>query len=149
MIFLKAKRVHEHAKLPSYATAGSAGLDLTCPTTICIYPDTRQFIPLGIAVKIPMGYVGILSHRSGHNKNHGLFAYGVIDSDFVGELGLTLFNNGVHSVHFKPGDRIAQLVLLPIPTVVIQVVEELPSTRRGEQGWGHTDKQEVEQHGSA
>ena len=130
---------------PYYATAGAAALDLHA----CIEEDTiipphgRVMIPTGIAAAIPEGYVGIMAVRSSMGAKNGINlanGIGVIDSDFRGQLHVTLYNttDAPYTVH--SGDRIAQLMIVPVAHPTIKVVDELPQTERGEGGFGSTGR---------
>ena len=131
--------------LPYYATAGAAALDLHACTgdDTLIPPNGRTMIPTGLAVAIPEGHVGIMAVRSSMGAKHGVNlanGIGVIDSDYRGELRVTLHNttDTAYSVH--PGDRIAQLMVIPVACPPIEVVDTLPETDRGEGGFGSTGR---------
>ena len=131
--------------LPYYATAGAAALDLHACTDgdVLIAPHERVMIPTGIAAAIPEGYVGIMAVRSSMGAKNGINlanGIGVIDSDFRGQLHVTLYNttDAPYTVH--SGDRIAQLMIVPVAHPTIKVVDELPQTERGEGGFGSTGR---------
>lgn len=131
--------------LPYYATNGAAALDLAaCLDEEIIIPSgERALIPTGLAVAIPEGYVGILAVRSSMGIKNGVTltnGIGVIDSDYRGPLGVGLFNTTREDYTVQPGDRIAQLMVIPVATPAIRVVEELPATVRGEGGIGSTGR---------
>lgn len=128
---------------PLRATEGAAGYDLHAnldgPITLYLNHPTK--VPLGVCVEIPSGFVGILAPRSGlGTKNQiGLAnTIGVIDSDYRGELIATLVNRGGQPYEVNPKDRIVQLLLIPVVTPELTVVEELSETVRGENGHGST-----------
>lgn len=129
--------------LPSYATEGSSGMDLyaAIEDEVLIQPGTWEVIPTGIYVEIPEGYEGQVRPRSGLAKDYGvtvLNSPGTIDSDYRGEIKVILINLGKEPFRVKRGDRIAQLVIVPIVRAVFEEVEELSNTERGEEGFGST-----------
>lgn len=128
---------------PYYATAGAAALDLhACiDAPITILGGAQAVIPTGIAVAIPEHYVGIIAVRSSMGVRNGISLsndIGVIDSDYRGPLGVGLRNNRAEPYTIRPGDRIAQLMVVPVACPEIEIVEELPATERGEGGFGST-----------
>ena len=150
MIELKIKAVSplmgEKFPLPAYATAGAAAMDLCAcmeePVTLA--PGGRQGIPTGIAIALPgPEYVALVCSRSGMGTRHGITlsnSVGVIDSDYRGELTVGLVNHGDVLYTIQPGDRIAQLMVLPILRPTLTVVEELDETERGSGGFGSTGR---------
>jgi dUTP pyrophosphatase len=129
--------------LPSYATEGSAGLDLLAAIDgdIELKPGARAAIPCGIAVAFSDKYEGQVRARSGLALNHGitlLNAPGTIDSDYRGEIKAILVNLGDVPFTVTRGMKIAQLVLARVKRAIVVGVEELPETRRGEGGFGST-----------
>jgi dUTP pyrophosphatase len=129
--------------LPSYATEGSAGLDLLAAieADVVIAPGARAAIPCGIAVAFSDKYEGQVRARSGLALNHGvtlLNAPGTIDSDYRGEIKAIMVNLGEAPFTVTRGMKIAQLVLARVKRAIIVGVEELPETRRGEGGFGST-----------
>lgn len=143
---LQIKRVRDEAVLPQRATEGSAGLDLKACTNVetCIMPGETQLLPTGLAVALPSGSVGLVFGRSGLGIRHGIVpanAVGVIDSDYRGEILVGLTNHSAEPYIVVPGDRIAQLVIVPVLTPIIEEVTELSETIRGEGGFGSTGKE--------
>lgn len=133
--------------LPAYATTGSAGLDLraSLPEAVTIAPGGRRLIPTGISVNMgDPGMVAIVASRSGLSLNHGLRVaqgVGVIDSDYHGEIGVILANDGAGPYTVHPGDRIAQLLFLPVLKVTLEAVDSFgSSSERGSGGFGHTGR---------
>jgi len=141
MIFVKIVPKTPETVIPKKSTDGSAAFDVYSPRDFSIGPRSSAFIPLNFSLEIREGCCGVLSHRSGLNKNRGIQAYGVIDSDYRGEVGITLFNTREFTANFKKGDRIGQIMFLYLPTTVFQVVENLSTTERGEGGHGSTGLQ--------
>ncbi|MCY0889129.1 MAG: dUTP diphosphatase [Alicyclobacillaceae bacterium] len=130
--------------LPNYATSESAGMDLhaCCSSDISFAPGQRQKVPTGLAIEMPnLEMVGLVFARSGLAWRHGLSlpnGVGVIDRDYTGELQVLLQNFGETSVVVKPGDRIAQLVFMPIYRAEWIQATALRVTARGEGGFGST-----------
>jgi len=106
-------------------------------------PGQRALVPTGIALEIPPGYEGQVRPRSGLALRHGIGmvnAPGTIDSDYRGEIGVLLINHGSETVELRRGERIAQLVLARYERAVLEEVEELSATPRGDGGFGHTGR---------
>lgn len=142
-IKIKVKRLRAGAKLPAYMSAHAAGMDLyACPDEeIVVAPGRRAMIPTGIALAIPVGYEGQVRPRSGLALHRGVTlvnAPGTIDADFRGEVGIILINHGEDAFVVSPGDRIAQLIISPVPRATFEQVDELDATDRDEGGFGHT-----------
>ena len=129
--------------LPSYATAGSAGLDLRADAPVTLAPGERALVPTGLALAIPEGFEGQVRPRSGLAIRDGvtcLNSPGTIDSDFRGEICVVLANLGQKPVKLARGDRIAQLVIASVERAELLEAASLPSTGRGEGGFGHTGR---------
>ena len=140
---LKVKRVREGASLPEYATAGSAALDLRyCgDTSITLAVGEIESIPTGIAIEVPDGCAAVVCVRSGLATKRGISlanGIGLIDPDYRGELCVALKNHGSALFTVHPGDRIAQLMIIPIYSAKLVEVAELEKTERGEGGFGST-----------
>jgi dUTP pyrophosphatase len=137
------KRLHPQAAMPSRATPGSAGLDLAArlDSPLVIPARGRAVVGTGLAAEMPQGTVGLVFGRSGLGIKHGITpanAVGVIDSDYRGEIMVGLANPSDESYTVEPGDRIAQLVLVPAVMAEPAEKEELAETGRGEGGFGST-----------
>jgi dUTP pyrophosphatase len=138
----------ELARVPAYATAGAAGMDVCAALEkpLILAPGERAAVPTGIAIALPPGHEGQLRPRSGLARKHGIGmvnAPGTIDEDYRGEVHVLLVNLGREPYRIEPGDRIAQLVVAPITRVRIAVVDAagaLGSTDRGESGFGSTGR---------
>jgi len=143
---LNIKRIEKNGKkppIPTYATNGSAGLDLTAfvEDSVTIIPNELVKIPTGICVEIPAKYVGLCIIRSSLGVKSGISlsnCVGVIDSDYRGEIILGLINNSCEKRTIIPGERIAQLVIVPYLSVEIEEKEVLSETVRGDGGFGST-----------
>ena len=142
---INVKKLREAAKLPFRATEGSAGADiyacLEAPVTV--EPGQRATIPVGIAIEIPRGSGGFVCPRSSVACKFGVSlpnCVGVIDSDYRGELCVPVINHSAEPYTINGGDRIAQLVILPVENAVYEYADDLTDTERGEGGFGSTGK---------
>lgn len=131
----------EGGQVARAATPGAAGLDLYARGPALIGPGMRTLVMCGIKVAIPPGYCGMVCSRSGLALKDGVFvlnAPGIIDSDYRGEVGAILQNASLDWFRVRAGDRIAQLLIVPIAMMEIRIVEGLDSTERGAHGFGST-----------
>jgi dUTP pyrophosphatase len=129
--------------LPSYATSGSAGLDLRADVAVTLRPGERALVPTGLAIAVPPGYEAQVRPRSGLALRHGVTCLntpGTIDSDYRGELCVILVNLGQEEVTLARGERVAQLVVAEVSRAELTEVAELPATGRGPGGFGHTGR---------
>lgn len=127
--------------IPGTAHPGDAGVDLSAREPAKLEAGDRATIPTGIAVAIPYGYAGLVVPRSGLAARHGISvvnAPGLIDSGYRGEIQVALINLGAEPFIIERGDRIAQLVVIPVSEPEFTVVEELPESGRGSGGFGST-----------
>ena len=130
--------------LPGYGTAGAAGLDLRAclDKALVLQPGDSQLVPAGIAIHLgDPGYAAIILPRSGLGHKQGLVLgnlVGLIDADYQGPLMVSAWNRGQNPVSIAPGDRIAQLVFLPVTRALFRHVEAFGHSERGEGGFGHT-----------
>ncbi|MGA8297202.1 MAG: dUTP diphosphatase [Acidimicrobiales bacterium] len=133
------------AELPAYAHPGDAGADLVANSDVVLEPGGgRALVPTGISVAIPEGYAGLVLARSGLAINHGvacLNAPGLIDSGYRGELRVVLVNTDPKSPYvIHRGDRIAQLVIVPVAVARFVECSDLPASTRGDGGFGHSGR---------
>ena len=139
---LEFTRLDPTVSLPQQAHPGDAGLDLRANADAEIGPGERAMIPTGLAVAIPKGHAGLVLPRSGLASFQGLTlanAPGLIDSGYRGEITCSVVNlDRSQPVKIARGDRIAQLVIVALPSVEPEVVDELPPSERGEGGFGST-----------
>ena len=137
-------RIGKEIPLPTYATAGSAGMDLRAcvDASINIAPGETVLIPTGISIYIQdPGLAATILPRSGLGHKHGIVLgnlVGLIDSDYQGPLMVSLWNRGSDAFTIDVGDRIAQLVIVPIVQTEFEIVKEFTASERGEGGFGHT-----------
>ncbi|MBN6525493.1 dUTP diphosphatase [Acinetobacter pittii] len=140
-------RLGKEWPLPSYATAGSAGLDLRAclDEAIDIKPGQTVLVKTGMAIYIhDVNFAGLILPRSGLGHKHGIVLgnlVGLIDSDYQGELMVSVWNRGQTTFRLEPGERLAQYVLVPVVQAEFEQVEEFEETLRGAGGFGHTGKQ--------
>ena len=132
--------------LPQYATAGSAGLDLRAclEKPLELAPGRAELIPTGLAIYLAdPGLAAMILPRSGLGHRHGIVLgnlVGLIDSDYQGELMVSCWNRGQEPFTLKPGERIAQLVVVPVVQVDLQIVPNFEATARGAGGFGHSGR---------
>ena len=132
--------------LPAYGTAGAAGLDLRAciDATLTLQPGQTELIPAGLAIHIgDPGFAAMILPRSGLGHKHGIVLgnlVGLIDSDYQGQIFVSLWNRGQTPFELKPMERIAQLVVVPVVQVALQVVEDFEAIARGAGGFGSTGR---------
>ena len=132
--------------LPQYATAGAAGLDLRAciPQPLTLAPGAAELVPSGIAIHLTdPGLAAVVLPRSGLGHKHGIVLgnlVGLIDSDYQGQIMVSVWNRGKAAFTIQPMERIAQLVVVPVVQVKLNVVEEFAATGRGAGGFGSTGK---------
>ncbi|KAF1712493.1 dUTP diphosphatase [Pseudoxanthomonas kalamensis DSM 18571] len=130
--------------LPAYATEASAGMDLRAAleAELVLAPGDAALVPSGIAIHLgDPGLCAVILPRSGLGHRHGIVlgnGTGLIDADYQGPLLISVWNRGREAFTIQPGDRIAQLVVLPVTRVSLQVVDTFADSARGEGGFGHT-----------
>jgi dUTP pyrophosphatase len=132
--------------LPAYATGGSAGMDLRAclDAPVVLEPGHTQLLPTGLAIHIDdPGLAAVILPRSGLGHKHGIVLgnlVGLIDSDYQGQLMVSMWNRGHTAFTIEPGDRIAQLVVVPVVQVELEVVEDFAASPRGAGGFGHSGR---------
>jgi dUTP pyrophosphatase len=141
---LSMRRLHPEARIPERAHPGDAGLDLCAVEAVDLAPGARATVPTGWAVAIPEGHAGLVVPRSGLARRHGVTvanAPGLIDAGYRGELQVVLVNLGDETHAISPGDRVAQLVVVPVSAMAALEVDDLPASGgRGEGGFGSTGR---------
>ncbi len=146
---LPMQKLDPKAVLPQYATAGAAGMDLCACLDAPMTLKGRggdwncALVPTGLAMAIPEGYVGLIFARSGLASKHGVApanCVGVIDCDYRGEVKVALTNHGGEDYVIQPGERIAQMVIVPFVQPTLTETAALPETDRGAGGFGSTGK---------
>ena len=142
---INIKKLDERAIIPTYGSEFSAGADLYAliDGPLTFKPGETILVHTGIAMEIPVGYAGLIYARSGLASKKGLAPankVGVVDADYRGEVMVALHNHNIVEVSIEPGERIAQLVIAPFLKGIVNPVEELSETVRGEGGVGSTGK---------
>jgi len=137
-------RIGDSIPLPTYTTSGSAGLDMRAciDEVLSVAPGETHLVPTGLAIHIEdPGLAAVLLPRSGLGHKHGLVLgnlTGLIDSDYQGQVFISCWNRGSKTYDIQPGERIAQMVFVPVEQVALKVVDEFSDSERGEGGFGHT-----------
>jgi dUTP pyrophosphatase len=137
-------RIGREFPLPAYATSGSAGLDLRAclEAPLTLSPGRAELIPTGLAIHIDdPGLAAVILPRSGLGHKHGVVLgnlVGLIDSDYQGQLMVSCWNRGGAEFVVQPGERIAQMVIVPVVQVRLEVVDDFAASARGAGGFGHT-----------
>ena len=126
--------------MPRRAHNADAGLDLFSREDAVIFPNSSGEFDTGVHVAIPQGYTGFLKSKSSLNVRYSCQSEGVIDSGYTGSIMVKLFNHGSKAVEIKKGQKISQLVLLPIITPELELVDHLEDTERGNGGFGSSGK---------
>ncbi len=140
-------RVGSDFALPDYATPGSAGIDLRAclDTGLVLNPGDCELVPTGLAIHMgDTNMAAVILPRSGLGHKHGIVLgnlVGLIDSDYQGQLFISVWNRGSDTFTIEPGDRVAQLVFVPVLHPEFVVVDEFAASERGEGGFGHSGKQ--------
>lgn len=139
-------RIGSEFPLPAYATAGSAGLDLRAclERPLVLDPGRAELVPTGLAIHLEdPGLAAMILPRSGLGHRHGIVLgnlVGLIDSDYQGQLMVSCWNRGREPFTVQPGERIAQLVVVPVVQVELQVVTDFEASSRGAGGFGHSGR---------
>ena len=131
-------KLDEFGKMPTRAHEHDAGLDLYAAETAYIAPHTWVTVSTGVHAEIPKGFVGLLTSKSGLMSKHGITCRGTIDAGYTGTIKAVLFNHSDRVFKVEAGQKVTQLVILPIITPELELVEELEKTERGTGGFGST-----------
>lgn len=126
----------EGAKMPTKAHESDAGYDIYAPEPFGVVPKGSWTIDTGVHMLIPEGYVGFIKSKSGLNIKHGLTGEGVVDAGYTGSIQVKLYNDSGAPYIFDEGDKVIQIVILPIPETELVQVDNLPETERGNRGFG-------------
>ena len=132
----------ERAQVPTRSTSGAAAFDLYSTEDVLLIPGTSEVVPTGVAMRIPEGWFGLLTHRSSMAfKGDTIASLGIIDADYRGEVKIKMFNLGAEGIHIKVGDRVGQIAFIEsYQGTQLKVVEQLPDTTRGTLGFGSSGK---------
>jgi len=140
-------RIGQQFPLPTYATPGSAGLDLRAclDSAVVLEPGQTTLLPTGLAIHIAdPSLAAMMLPRSGLGHKHGIVLgnlVGLIDSDYQGQLMVSVWNRGQTTFTIEPGERVAQMILVPVVQAEFNLVEDFDATERGEGGFGHSGRQ--------
>lgn len=126
--------------MPTKAHTADAGFDLYTPYPFKVKAHGSSTVDLGVRFEIPRGYTGFIKSKSGLNIHSDLLTEGVIDSGYTGSVVAKLYNNGDEDYYFRAGDKVTQIVFLPIPEVELHEVNTLDDTERGCNGFGSTGR---------
>lgn len=138
---IKIKKLHPEAKLPTYAHNGDAGMDLFAINDVVTKAGERVLIGTGIAMEIPIGYVGLIWDKSGLSTTHGLKTLGgVVDTGYRGEIKIGIINLSEEDYKISVGHKIAQMLIQKVEQPHIIESNELSCTLRGEEGFGSTGR---------
>ena len=129
-------QLDEGAIMPTRAHEWDAGLDLYARETVFLPMRDSRVFDTGVHVEIPKGYVGMIKSKSGLNVNNNITSEGVIDCGYTGSIRVKLYNNGNQNLHIQKGQKISQLVIMPIITPELLLVDKLEETERGAGGFG-------------
>lgn len=133
-------RLDSYGRMPTKAHDLDAGFDLYSPAMFRINKHMSYAIDTGVHFEIPKGYVGFIKSKSGLNVHNGITCEGVIDSGYTGSVVAKLYNNSDTDYVFYGGQKITQIVFLPIPDVELEEVDEFEETERGDNGFGSSGK---------
>ena len=125
---------------PTRAHTYDAGLDIYAAEDRVLWPNSRDIVETGVHVEIPRGYVGFLTSKSGLMRDYGVTTRGTIDSGYTGTIKVIVFNGGTDPLYISKGQKLSQLVIVPIITPEIEVVDKLQDTDRGSHGFGSTGR---------
>lgn len=142
-IMTKVKKLREDAILPAYAGSGDSGADLFTPEEVTVKAGERILIKTGIAIALPDGYEAQVRSKSGLALKKGLMVLnspGTVDNLYRGDVGVIMYNSSNEDHTFAAGDKIAQLVIVPVEQSNFEIVDELDETDRGGNGFGSTGR---------
>lgn len=128
------------AKMPTRAHEHDVGFDLYSRENVMILERGHHSFDTGVHVAIPVGYAGMIKSKSGLNVNQNITSDGVIDPDYTGSICVKLYNNGDRAVRIREGQKISQLVIVPVITPELELTDSMEATERGNNGFGSTGK---------
>jgi dUTP pyrophosphatase len=141
MVHVKFKKLHDDVQTPSHGRPGDAGLDIYSYEDKTLVPNEQHIFKTGFSLAIPQGYVALIWDRSGMAAKNGVKVMGgVLDYTYRGEVGVVLINLTHKPYDVKTGDRIAQLLIQPIATAEVEIVDDLEDTNRGTGGFGSSGR---------
>lgn len=128
------------AKMPTKAHETDAGFDLYTPYEFTVKAGDSATVLTGVHMVIPRGWCGLLVSKSGLNTNRDIKTTGLVDADYTGEIVVKVQNHGKKDYHFNKKDKVSQIVILPVCDVVLEEVDHLPKTERGDKGFGSSGR---------
>jgi dUTP pyrophosphatase len=141
VVIAKIKKLNKDAKLPNYARAGDAGLDIYSIKDVILKPGERKAVRTGISCEIPCGYAFFVWDKSGLALREGIKTMaGVIDAGYCGEYQIVILNLSLKPYKIKKGEKIAQMILQKLETVEVEEVDELSESERGKGGFGSSGR---------
>lgn len=133
-------KLDKGAYMPERAHSTDAGADLRAPHDAIVMPNNSVVIDTGVHIELPPNTVGMLKSKSGLNVKHGITSEGVIDVGYTGSIAVKLYNHSDKPYEVKAGDKISQLVVMPILTPIFELVDDLEETERGNKGFGSSGR---------
>lgn len=130
----------EGAYMPDRAHEPDAGVDLFSPIKVTVYPGESVVIDTGVHMAIPYGWAGLLVSKSGMNVKHGILSTGLVDAGYTGSIRVKLYNHGHEAYTVEEGDKISQIMILPVLLCGFSQVEALGETERADGGFGSTGR---------
>ena len=136
-------KLDEGAKMPAKAHSTDAGFDLHTPKGFTVKAGESATVDTGVHMIIPKGWCGLLVSKSGLNTKHDIKTTGLVDAEYTGSIRVKVQNHGKEDYSFGAGEKVSQIVILPVCDVeLVEVIEDLPFTERGENGFGSSGKLE-------
>lgn len=132
--------LEDGVKMPTKAHDEDAGFDLYAPERIAIHMGSSRIVDTGVHFQIPKGYTGFIKSKSGLNHNEDIVCEGVVDSGYTGTVQVKFYNHGGRNVYIEKGQKMTQIVFLPIPDVELAKKDSFEDTARGDNGFGSTGK---------
>lgn len=133
-------KLDDGAKMPTKAHEEDAGFDLYTPFEFTVKAGSSAIVETGVHMIIPKGWCGLLVSKSGLYTKHDIQTTGLVDSGFTGSIVAKVMNHGMKDYHFEKGEKVSQIVILPVCDVVLEEVDYLPDTERGSNGFGSSGK---------
>lgn len=136
---VRIQKLDQEARVPEYAHQGDAGMDMFSLTEVTLAPGARTVVPTGVAMQVPEGFVALVWDKSGRAVKDGVTTLaGVIDSGYRGEVGIVLLNTSDQELVIEKHQKVAQILIQPVHSAQLEVVESLEDSDRGEGGFGST-----------
>ena len=133
-------KLDKGAKMPTKAHETDAGFDLYTPYEFTVKAGDSAVVQTGTHMIIPKNYCGLLVSKSGLNTRFSIQTTGLVDAGYTGEIVVKVLNHGKNDYHFNKGDKVSQIMILPVPEVVLVELDDLPNTERGANGFGSSGK---------